>query len=196
MAIFDYDADRDKNSTPPVLAYILVLILILSFMGMGGLFVFLGWQDVARGLASTGWPQATGVVQSSTVEREDSDGDAVQGNAARVKIVYAYTVRGQNYRASRFSFGDGVPDSDAIAEGLVSQYPVGQTVTVYYSPSDPAVAVLRPGASWSSWLPLLLGGAFFFAGLVCLIGLGRFVWPSRRPVEDTERAASGGPGDK
>ena len=70
-----------------------------------------------------------------------------------------YCVRGQWYTTSRLSFcASGWQTNDR-------HFRDGDEVAVYYCPSDPSMAVLRPGLPPS----LLLGPLFFVAGVVLLI---------------------------
>jgi hypothetical protein len=61
------------------------------------------------------------------------------------------------------------------AEAIVARYPVGQMVTVYYTPDDPAKAVLEPGLSLKAFFTLSLGLVFLGVGG----GLGYLFYATR-----------------
>lgn len=63
----------------------------------------------------------------------------------RAVVRYRYCVEGKTYESSRISFADEDADShlgEENATAIASLYPPGRTVSVFYSPDDPGVAVL------------------------------------------------------
>jgi hypothetical protein len=87
-------------------------------------------------------------------------GDADSSENHRVLVHYEYTVHGVRRTSRTLAFRpirggilaidhSGVTplfDKEAPAKALASAYPMGKTVDVYYSPSDPKLACLEPGA--------------------------------------------------
>ena len=70
-----------------------------------------------------------------------------------IDFVYRYSVMNQTYESSRFDFSAmGWHDST---------HHVDDEVAVYYCPTDPSVAVLRPGVH----VTLLIGPVFTFLGI-------------------------------
>lgn len=64
-------------------------------------------------------------------------------------IEYEYTVGGKKFSGRRITIGDKT--STYELEGILSRYPVGAEVTVYYDPQNPQMAVLErdfPGWVW------------------------------------------------
>ena len=78
------------------------------------------------------------------------------------KIVYQYQVDGQKYESTRISFFS----SSGNASQMVSRYPKGKTVRVYYNPDKFKQAVLVPGNSSLNFVP------FIFAAVFIMLGLG------------------------
>lgn len=75
-------------------------------------------------------------------------------------VRYTYEVAGEQYEADRFFFlGIGYNDY-AEAQNVVESYPPGASVTVYYDPTAPEVAVLDN--SLPSVLPFLIAGVSVF----------------------------------
>ncbi len=59
--------------------------------------------------------------------------------------------------------------SYAKAQAQTAQYPLGQTVSVYYAPQQPAQATLEPGATGGAWATLLMGVITGGMGVMVLI---------------------------
>jgi hypothetical protein len=85
-------------------------------------------------------------------------------------IEYRYTVDGQQLTGDRVWTSDGNSSSNVstFAKNAVASYPVGKEVAVHYDPAAPAVCVLEPGTTWTTYLPLGLGGLFFMVGVLLL----------------------------
>ncbi len=104
------------------------------------------------------WPTAEGLVTKS-----ESRGVAKK---RRHNLRYSYTVDGRQYEGQRSALRDGL-----IKHRLsdrVSLYPVGQYVTVYYSPEDPNFSILETGVYW----PGVLFAAFASVALIAVGGGG------------------------
>jgi hypothetical protein len=133
---------------------------IAGLLALGGIF---GFYEAGRlaDLASNSpsWPTTTGVIEESRVIRM-SNGDGV-------RVVYSYSVDDVRYSSSNISYkrlegarGEWLlPDTP---RGIVSRYPVGKEVSVYYHPRDPRSAVLEPGTSGA-------GGSLSIGALVLLV---------------------------
>ncbi len=124
---------------------------------------------------SADWPKVEGVVASATVRTHTSVGRMNRpftdsDNTYYPEFGYTYSVGGKSYSSSRFSLGESAQDySDRQdAEKAASEHPAGSKVEVFYDPADPSSAVLRPGLSTGSWVPLLLGLFFGGSGLLLL----------------------------
>jgi hypothetical protein len=122
--------------------------------------------DMRHGRDSAGWPQAIGVVESSTVvTTKDPEG----GSAFRPDIRYRYSVAGTTYHGNVVSYTlKTFVGSHAAAGQHLARYPVGCTVVVRHHPAQPDIAVLEPGRPRHGWMPLMLGWIFIVQGLVTL----------------------------
>ncbi|NNB85025.1 DUF3592 domain-containing protein [Corallococcus exiguus] len=90
---------------------------------------------------STSWPTVQGTITRSEVETVRSN----KSTTYRLKLAYTYSVDGQSHEGGKrrlyaWSTGDLEP-----VEALVTRYPVGATIPVYYRPAQPSEAVLQPG---------------------------------------------------
>ncbi|MBN1581564.1 MAG: DUF3592 domain-containing protein [Anaerolineae bacterium] len=110
-------------------------------------FALLGWFLYTRSKrasavrqVSQDWPSVTGEVIKSRVEVMGGERTTV-----RPRIVYKYTVDGQQYQGDQIRAGDKFwsvrRSQDAYK--LIDHYPVGATVVVYYNPVDPAESALE-----------------------------------------------------
>ncbi len=97
-------------------------------------------RTFSRQLRATTFPRTDGVITRSEIKTAD-DAD---GPSHRLNIAYNYTVGGQRYTGTRYSYSEMGVNTTAwhkIRDGL----PVGSRVPVAYNPNDPAESMLRPG---------------------------------------------------
>ncbi len=91
------------------------------------------------------------------------------------RIRYTYTVNGQTYENERVH----AKLSAESCETVLSKYPKGKSVDVYYNPETPAKSLLEPGFSSQRALP----GILFLAVIqILLISLGCAVLWLRKQV--------------
>ena len=86
------------------------------------------------------WPTVQGIVTVSEILFHQGKFQGFTGN-----IRYRYRVAARNYLGMRLSFEAVHLGTENGWRHALAPYPVGKTVTVYYDPSDAAVAVLEPG---------------------------------------------------
>ena len=72
----------------------------------------------------------------------------------KAKLRYEYSVNGQSYSSSRYSFGK----SHLSADRLIARYPLGKEVSVFYNQDKPKQGVLVPGVKGSSIAANAVGG--------------------------------------
>lgn len=129
--------------------------------------IFWGIPTARNAMESRNWPSADGRITISEVYKNyDSEDDSITYGA---KMTYNYTVNGMTYMNGTVAFGDYSSSDPSHASGIVSRYPVGKSVKVYYDPDDPKTSVLEPGAGWSSFMGLIVGIAFAIIGVVGFI---------------------------
>jgi hypothetical protein len=114
---------------------------------------------------SENWPIADGMIIKSEIEREALDTKENNETTTEVKlfpkIVYKYQVNGKKYEYTKVFFSP----SPGPANQIVSRYPKGKIVQVYYNPGKPNQAVLVPGNASFNYVP------FFFAGVLIFLGV-------------------------
>ncbi len=112
-------------------------------------------RTIRRGLSSSSWPTAPGVIERSRV---DSGYDTDHGTMYSASIAYHYTIDGKRYRGSTIQFGrKGLSVSwSSVENRLIETYPEGRCVDVHYKPSRPKVSTLKTGVNGSAWFALLI----------------------------------------
>jgi hypothetical protein len=153
------------------------LVGAILFLVAGVIAVYGGGQQVVSVYRSNYWPTTTGVITSAEVQNYTTQSQNTTIKRHRPStttlyqavVVYEYQVDGRSYVSDQVAFDHksslSIPD---FAQQTVARYPVGQPVTVYYSPNDPAVAVLEPGLNAGVFFTLGFGLIF----LTVAAGLG------------------------
>ena len=133
------------------------------FFTVGAGLAYWGWTVLQKAQASTTWPSVQGEILASDVNYwSDEDGDYYQP-----EVTFEYTVADRRYEASRINFSsDTSYNTNDDAQAVTNRYPVGQTIPVYYDPTEPDTAVLEPGATAGSYLLLGIGGFFILLSLI------------------------------
>jgi hypothetical protein len=95
--------------------------------------------------ASLGWPVVQGEVISAVVNETEISVGKRKVRGFEAKVIYRYTVVGQEYQGGLLYFGYR-PDIDPeCARRLVQRYPPRIRLNVFYDPGNPAAAVLENG---------------------------------------------------
>jgi hypothetical protein len=168
------------------LARIFVRVWAGLVMVFGVTFAVIGAIEWDRAAESASWPTAPGVVTESRVVRSTRRTGGRTRPSSSAHVEYAFDALGVHRTASRVGFRMG-SSSEESAREVVARYPVGTTVTVRYSPDDPALACLEPGTGDWQWVPIAIGvGAVLFGGVV-----GWFVPKSARLTGRQPATSSG-----
>jgi hypothetical protein len=134
------------------------VLLVIGF----GLF-FYERESIRLGIRSYSWKS----VRGRLVERDHELCDIVESvgiyGLARVSrslpvYWYEFQVGQKTYQGNRYSFG-------SIMDTLIPKYVVGQSVTVFYDPTNPGDAVLKRGVAPGSLIgliPLCGAGLWWF----------------------------------
>ena len=165
-----------------------VMFLLALVFGFVGIVLFaIGYSFYEDAMAVSGWPTTTGTITSSRVVSQterDRRETRREYTYYRAEVEYRYTVDGQRYTSDDIgSSGYRTTDRQEI-ESTVAQYPVGETVTVYYDPEKPERAVLTTETSWVDYMVMVMG-LFFMAVAVGLYFGSRALARKRSdPYED------------
>ena len=156
---------------PPIRRRLLSRIASWLCVGLGVVLLYRGNQDLTLVQKTAGWAKTGGTVRASSVE---SFPQATDGTTYRALVIYEYQVGTAILHGSRRSLADQQCRSEADAHAVVTRYPVGQDVTIFYNPFVPTEAALELGSPWRPYGILGTGG-------VCMLaGLGLAVMTSRR----------------
>lgn len=137
----------------------------IVFISVGLFLLYHGCRAAFIGAASSYWPTVEGRILSSMVKSEaGKKGGAVYS----ADINYAYTVKGGSFTSGRVRFGSINTGNRVFPAQLVEKYPAGSSVTVYYSASDPSVAVFEPGVQTAGLLVSGIGLIFGGVGVAAI----------------------------
>ncbi len=100
--------------------------------------VYPQYLAVKWGQASRSWPRVRGEITFAKLKMVGRDGHAAE-------IQYEYTVDNLDYASSRVALGVFVGTSLDEALATYERYRLGSSVSVYYHPDNPQLAVLETG---------------------------------------------------
>jgi hypothetical protein len=145
-------------------------MLIVGLVAVLGLYFFLkGARRIQLAVTSAKWPATSGKVVSSETTRDVSTYRRSSSVTFDTTTLIRYSVDGKANTTDVLRFGQALGSgdkSDAALQRL--RYPAGKDVPVSFDPSQPAVAVMKPGLHAEAfWLPGA-GLAFLFPAALCL----------------------------
>lgn len=139
---------------PFTLAY---LALVLSAF-------YFSFVTMPRAVNSNDWPQAQGkVVNSELVQRSRMHRSGKRVTVYSAKVNYIYHVDGKPFASHQLKWADRNGPAQVEAD-MLSQYPAGANVTVFYNPGNPSEAVLQKGIS----LDHILIGMFLLGSILAM----------------------------
>jgi hypothetical protein len=133
--------------------WLTVGIIGCVFMLMNAIFLGILVATQRKMKAVQSWSATLGAVSNSFVERRRSS----KGGSTSYPVVhYSYQVNGEGYLGRKIAPGMEVGGSGAGS--VVSRYPAGAQVMVFYDPENPSDAVLerKAHAQWVLWLVLVI----------------------------------------
>lgn len=140
-------------------------LIALASLALGPGFLFLGLRAYFISHESEQWPQTAGTVIYSHV----GESFMVEERYPLFSLKYEFFVDNKRYESNQLYFQTNTGESHTYPAEESSHYPVGKTVTVYYQPGEPQVAVLIPGTSRNIWGLLGLGALMTVTYLVLAI---------------------------
>ena len=134
-------------------ALLTVGIIGCTFMLMNAIFlgILVSAQRKMRAIQS--WSSTLGTVSNSYLERRRS---SKGGSTSYPVVQYSYQAGGQPYQGRKIA--PGMEAGGSGAGSVVSRYPAGAQVMVFYDPQNPSDAVLerKAPAQWVLWLVLVI----------------------------------------
>jgi Protein of unknown function (DUF3592) len=124
-----------------------------------------GWGlfELKQARESSGWPSTPGTITRSAIHQVANNKENQPETTYYPHIQYRYAVFGKGYTADRIAFGSPSGGDQGQAQKIVDRYFTGKTVTVYYDPDDPSVAVLNAGDRLQAHV-MIAAGVMFAAG--------------------------------
>jgi hypothetical protein len=156
-------AISSKSSTTPAGC----LILFFSIFAITGLAVFISQFLIpcVQMLRARSWTPTPCLIKSSAVASRGSGKDL----SFYPDVWYSYSVGGQNYDSTRFSFFKLSFNNTGDPQAVVNYFPPGASATCYVNPNDPNEAVLIRGFQPKAWSQLM-------SLLFVAIGVGGILW--------------------
>jgi len=144
--------------------------LVLTTIGIA--IALRGWSAPNEAKRSLQWPSVDGVIRTSGIESSESRTDDGLGTVRKFTpaVTYTFRVGGAERRRTQIAIGmSNLSGELAEAERVVTRYPVGKHVRVYFDPAS-RMAVLEPGNTKSANTIVGIGlGIAITGGLLVLI---------------------------
>jgi hypothetical protein len=154
---------------------------------LGGVIIFMACSTPKffREIHSARWPATAGIITQSSM-RKAYDDKGFSGYIPEVQ--YRYAVGALKYLGTRIDFHtQDHLNTVGHAQSLLSQFPTGKVVFVYYDPKDPQNAVLQPGIqSEQTWI-LYLGLGYI---VMCSVAFLCVLYHYRRAAASARKYAS------
>jgi len=134
-----------------------------------GITLVISFFWIAREIEGTKhWLATEGTVISTTVETSMGYSEH-RGNTIRYSpsVKYTYSVDGKTQNGDHVTFSNRSTRIQSTAEAVISKYPVGSTITVFYNPEAHHQSVLEPGGGSpaQNYYLAFLGSLIFIFGI-------------------------------
>jgi len=136
------------------------------------LFVFLSKPMMDKYKEVQDWPTVQGTISSSDFdcwdEEKKVDDRYVTETKCSASIEYKYTINGNSFINNDIRPDNGIKTTydRKTAQKIVSKYPLGAKIDVFYNPEDMSNSILEKRINLGAWLlyllPFILGMAILF----------------------------------
>lgn len=145
-----------------------IKLLFTLFLLLGLFIIWQGYSLLKSGSQSKNWPTAEGYIIDSKVSQELHGS---KGYKYKPEVFYSYVVEGKNYSSNSITVEQVLYNTPQKPTKVINTYPSSIKVVVYYSPEDPAFAVLNPGIKSGGYIITGIGIAFFLIGTLGISGI-------------------------
>ena len=151
-----------------------VKFFMIVFVLLGAISIWAAVDTIWYGLSSESWPAIEGEITStkmdSSTHRVDKDYSSTSEPTTTYfpTVLFRYAVNGSTYEGYEIKFGGYSFTEHDAALKILSRYPVGQRVDVYYQPDQHQKSVLEPGLSEFPYGFLFGGLLFVVFGIVVI----------------------------
>lgn len=150
-----------------------VLTIVFSFaLVAGAVGIAAGIHTLRRSAAAVKWPKTIGKIVSAKVEKDwdmsssDTAGGGIVTYTYWPRVSYEFFVNGVKYTGKRISITEYGKGSEAKAEEVLQNYPLGKEVEVSCNPAKPGDSVLDAGYSRGGYVFIFIGAFFILLGAV------------------------------
>lgn len=136
---------------------------IFAFFVGGVVAIIFGIRNRKKATESQNWPKVMGkITRAEIVEELDTDEEGFTSKTYKPEIEYQYTVGDNEFTSTRISFGGTrTYSSNKKAEETLTNYPLNESVSVFYNPQDSSESVLIQGTKGT--MGLIIVGIVFLA---------------------------------
>ena len=159
---------------------LIVFGLVFFALGCYGFTHFI--KQFMAGERASSWLSVQGTITSSEVRVQpgSADRDGVTNpDTYDATVVYRYEVNGVSYSSARVSYGGNSFYLEGSAKKIVSEYPPGSSIQVFYNPQNPQVSTLQRGYNPSlndvTGFIICLLFMLFSAGMIALVVIHAFI---------------------
>lgn len=128
-------------------------LLIFLFI-FGSVLTLTGLKLIHNARESLYCPETEGVITESFMDWD-------RHKKQYATIGYSFIVKGEK----KIGFQISAKDTNISNEELLTKYPVGKKVEVYYDPDNPENSLLEPGYSWQRYQAFVLGILFLLVAM-------------------------------
>lgn len=146
---------------------VLTIIVVTVFLAIGAALLYSTIKARLKVDAARQWPVTKAAVLTSEILEDYTRTATGTVNPTYTPAVnYEYQVAGQKFTNARVVFGK-IKFPFLEASDVLTHFPVGAEVDVYYNPEDPADSVLLPKSKQG--LRSLVPGIFFIVSAVLIL---------------------------
>ena len=149
------------------------LLFGIFFVVVGVVLSIIGTKSLNNAKENLEWPKTQGKIITSEmdIKRTKTGNSNSWRNEYSARILYNYEVNGSPYTSNKTKFINTISKKHQDIKPILSRYKVGTDVSVYYKPSDPETAVLKPGVTKETYIPLGIGIIIFIVGAGFIISV-------------------------
>lgn len=147
------------DKTPPFMS----LVFVCLVLGM----IYYLLVSIPKAIRANYFPTVLGKITNSEVSTPivgvgRESGDRIQ--TFTLDITYKYVVNGKTYSSKKRRWHEVQSSFHRYHDSIARKYPLGKSVTVFYNPKNPNIAVLEPGLGLGA-----LTGLFLFTSSIAFL---------------------------
>lgn len=139
------------DKTPPFIS----LVFVCLVLGM----IYYLFVSIPKAVKAKYFPTVLGKITSSEVATPIAGAGRESGDRIQtftLDITYRYVVNGKTYSSKKRRWHEVQSSFYRYHDYIARNYPLGKSVTVYYNPNNPKIAVLKPGLGLGALMGLFI----------------------------------------